>query len=476
VNMSWFDLELFLEHLLDYWPVAVVAVLVGLPILLLVTPLGGPKLRRSFITAVRNLWLHKLRSVLSVLGIIIGTAAVIALMAFGEGSMQDALDEIMRQGATNIIVMSNKPPDDAGSTRRSFVAKYGLTDLDYERFRTTIPNLVSPPLPLRTFKAEVRPITENRMLLSRVVATTPHYATIFDLGDRIDAGRFLVATDETPTPRNVCVLGSKAARELFPGAEAVGKVLRFAGKNAAFSVVGVLKDRPPSTSGADIEDYDKDVYIPLAACRALLGETVFIRSTGARGAEQVQLSQVILTVEKMEQVRPTADMVIAQLDLSHDRNKRDWEIKVPLDKLEQAEKTRDRYRMQMFGIAGISLLVGGIGIMNIMLATVTERTREIGIRRALGAKRGDVTFQFLVEAVVQTTVGGLIGVGLGISISYLTPIIASSSCFGSHWPAKLHVPSVFLAFFFAVAVGVAFGWYPSRRAARLDPIEALRHE
>ncbi|HMP18576.1 MAG TPA: FtsX-like permease family protein, partial [Gemmatales bacterium] len=216
-----------------------------------------------------------------------------------------------------------------------------------------------------------------------------------------------------------------------------------------------------------------DIYIPLAACRALLGDTSVIRSSGMRGAEQVQLSQVVLTVERMDQVRPTAEMVSAQLEMYH-RGKRDWNVKVPLDKLEEAERTRDRYRIQMAMIAGISLLVGGIGIMNIMLATVTERTREIGIRRALGAKRGDVTFQFLIEALVQTTVGGLIGVALGFIIIYAAPPIAATM--GTHLPAKLHQPSVFLAFFASVSVGVLFGWYPSRRAARLDPIEALRHE
>jgi putative ABC transport system permease protein len=193
-----------------------------------------------------------------------------------------------------------------------------------------------------------------------------------------------------------------------------------------------------------------------------------------RGAEQVQLSQIILTVEKMEQVRPTSEIVTAQLDMYHDASKRDWNVKVPLDKLEDAERTRDRYRIQMAMIAGISLLVGGIGIMNIMLATVTERTREIGIRRALGAKRGDVTFQFLVEAVVQTTIGGMIGVGLGFAVIYVAPEIANYLAI--RLPAKPHIPSVFLAFFAAVGVGMLFGWYPSWRAARLDPIEALRHE
>ncbi|MFO0813256.1 MAG: ABC transporter permease [Gemmatales bacterium] len=467
------NLEYYLEVALSYWPYMLGGSVLVVPLVLALTPIGGPKLRRSFITAIRNLWLHKLRSFLSVLGIIIGTSAVIALMAFGEGSMQDALDDIMREGATNIVAVSIKPPDDASSGRRSFVAKYGLTDSDYERFRNTIPNLVSTPLPLRTFKAEVMPVTEARSHTTRVVSTTPQYATIFGIGDKIGSGRFIVEADELPVPRNVCVLGSETARILFPGEDPINKVIRFSYKNPAFTVVGVMRDRSPSTSGADIENYNTDIYIPLAASRALLGDTAIIRSSGMRGAEQVQLSQIILTVERMDQVRATAEMVSAQLEMYH-RGKKDWNVNVPLDKLEKAERTRDRYRIQMAAIAGISLLVGGIGIMNIMLATVTERTREIGIRRALGAKRGDVTFQFLVEALVQTTVGGLIGVAVGFAIIFLAPPVGKY--FGTHLPTKLHEPSVFLAFFASVSVGVLFGWYPSRRAARLDPIEALRHE
>ena len=470
------SLETYLELALGYWPYFLGASVFVVPLVLALTPIGGPKLRRSFITAVRNLWLHKLRSFLSVLGIIIGTAAVIAMMAFGEGSMQDALDDIMRQGATNIVVLSNKPQDDSSgssSGRSSFIAKYGLTTQDYERFATTIPNLVSAPLPMRTFKSKVMPVTESRSLEVRVVGTGPRYATLYGLGDKVASGRFIVESDEHPAPLNICVLGSEAARSLFPGEDPINKVIRFQRKNAAFTVVGVLKDRMPNTSGAEIETYDLDVYIPLVSCKALLGETAVNFSAGSRSAEQVQFSHIILTVERMDQVRPTADMVTAQLEQFH-RGKRDWKVSYPLDKLEQAERTRDRYRLQMAAIAGISLLVGGIGIMNIMLATVTERTREIGIRRALGAKRGDVTFQFLVEALVQTTIGGLIGVALGFTIIFATPPIAAK--FGTHFPAKVHEPSVFLAFFASVGVGVLFGWYPSRRAARLDPIEALRHE
>jgi putative ABC transport system permease protein len=155
--------------------------------------------------------------------------------------------------------------------------------------------------------------------------------------------------------------------------------------------------------------------------------------------------------------------------------KRDWAVTIPLDRLEAAEKAKTNFTRLLVLIASISLIVGGIGIMNIMLATVTERTREIGIRRALGAKRRDITLQFLVEAVVQTTIGGIIGVGVGLGTTYLIPLLAER-IFDVHLPTRLHVPAIFLSLGVSIGVGVLFGWYPAQRAAKLDPIEALRHD
>jgi putative ABC transport system permease protein len=174
----------------------------------------------------------------------------------------------------------------------------------------------------------------------------------------------------------------------------------------------------------------------------------------------------------MDRVRAAGDVVRTLLE-KHQR--KDWAVTVPLDRLEEAERAQQRYTMLLVVIAGISLVVGGIGIMNIMLATVTERTREIGIRRALGAKRRDITLQFLIEAVVQTSVGGLIGVAIGLGLSYLIPW-ASKWLSGSAVPVMIYWNSILWSLEVSIGVGVLFGWYPSRRAAMLDPIEALRHE
>jgi putative ABC transport system permease protein len=218
----------------------------------------------------------------------------------------------------------------------------------------------------------------------------------------------------------------------------------------------------------------------LQTCRVRFGDRIFIRQSGARSGEEVQLSQVVLTIsdsdafdtEARDKVRAAGEVVRSLLER---HLKKDWAVTVPLDRLEEAERAQQRYTMLLGAIAGISLLVGGIGIMNIMLATVTERTREIGIRRALGAKRRDITLQFLIEAVVQTGVGGLIGVVIGLGLVYTIPLL-SLWFTGATIPALVHGKSVVWALVVSVDVGVLFGLYPSRRAALLDPIEALRHE
>ena len=397
---------------------------------------------------------------LSVLGIIIGTSAVISLMAFGEGSMQDALEDIKRMGATNIIVRSVKPPDDISTQTRSFVARYGITQEDFDLI-ANIPPIIRV-VPMRIFP---KPVYHYQyMWNSRIVATTPAYSEINKLV--ASAGRFLVEQDSLEM-QNVCVLGSTVADKLFPFGDAIDQTILIDKFN--YLVVGTLEERMPtggSGGSAAAENYNSDVYIPIGTAEGRFGKTVFLRQSGTRSGEVVEYSQLTLTVTDTDQVRPVGEAVRAILD-RHAR--KDTELTLPLDRLEEAERAKDRYLMLLWVIGSISLLVGGIGIMNIMLATVTERTREIGIRRALGAKRRDITMQFLIEAVVQTTIGGLVGVLLGLIVVFTLPWIASV-------PAKLHTLSIFLSLAVAVCVGVLFGWYPARRASLLDPIEALRHE
>jgi putative ABC transport system permease protein len=437
------------------------------------------KTARTLVLAMRSLWLHKLRSVLSVLGIIIGTAAVIALMAFGEGSMRDALEDIKRQGATSIIVRSVKPPEEGGgggASRKAWVVQFGLTRED-QKFLEGI-NLVTASVPMRIFPQEIRRL--HYMKTGRVVATTEDYMKVnpFELA----MGRFLVGSDEMTDAdeddnsrmRNVAVIGSEIADSLFPYESPLEKTIVIKGQQ--FVVVGVAKERMPTGNAGgstSAEEFNRDVYIPLRTSRGRIGEKVYIRTAGSRSGEQVYLNQITLKINEMENVEETGKAIRAWLKARHE--KQDWAVTIPLDRLREAERARDRYKMLLVLIASISLVVGGIGIMNIMLATVTERTREIGIRRALGAKRRDIVYQFMIEAIAQTTLGGVLGVTLGLAIVFVVPW-AAETFFAVNLPASLHKLSIVLSLAVSVGVGVLFGSYPAMRAADLDPIEALRHE
>jgi putative ABC transport system permease protein len=463
--------------------------------------LGGAKFRRSISLAIKSLWLHKLRSFLSVLGIIIGTWAVISLMAFGEGSMREALDAIKQQGATNIIIRSVKPPDDSSTASKGWVTTYGLVKKDLNRLET-FGSVISRVVPMRIFPTEARYL--ERMANTRVIGTVPEYAAVNKLV--MARGRFLIGSDEPQSGSgededfemndnlqmlNVCVLGAEAADKLFPFEDPIDKMVQM--KSMRFLVVGVVKERMPtggSGGSQAAEDYNRDIYIPFKTSTARFGSIISVRSAGARMNEQVDISQVTLTVdaevdspEGRKKVQAVGDEIKRMLEQYHP--KKDYAITIPLDKLVEAEDSQNRFTTLLVLIASISLFVGGIGIMNIMLATVTERTREIGIRRALGAKRKDIIMQFLVEAVVQTSIGGMCGVIVGLGTVFVVPMIwkwlAAMKMFTGVFarptlPAEVNVPSIFLSLGVSIVVGVLFGLYPAWRAAKLDPIEALRHD
>lgn len=427
------------------------------------------KISRGVMLAVRSLWLHKLRAFLSVLGIIIGTSAVIALMAFGEGSMQDALEDIRRQGATNVIVRSVKPDGSSEAGQGSRLAMYGLTMRDHDSFKMILGDALVRQVPMRIFNYDVR--FEERKHQCRVIGTNSEYQDVNKL--ELSAGRFLSPTD-TENMKPYAVLGSGTAERLFPFTNPLGKTVTI--KELGFEVVGVVKERMPtggSGGSQAAEDFNNDLYVPLETLNRYMGEKIYIRTSGSSSWEQVELNQITCTVSEIEHVRPAGDRIREHLERNHKQS--DWLVTVPLDRLEEAERAKDRFTRLLVLIASISLVVGGIGIMNIMLATVTERTREIGIRRALGAKRRDITMQFLIEAVVQTSVGGLAGVLLGLGMVFFIPVLWEMVT-DSSLPAVVHVPAIFLALGVSIGVGVLFGWFPARQAARLDPIEALRHD
>lgn len=420
--------------------------------------------------AMRSLFLHKLRSALAMLGIVIGTGAVIALLTLGAGSRQEALDQIKRLGATNIIIRSVKPPEDGGTGagNRFRILKYGLTRDDYARIAETIPT-VWRALPLRAFRHEIRYL--DRTFDGRVVGTTPLYAEIFKLG--IAEGRFLSDRDEGKLD-NVVVLGSEAGRELFKYEDPIGKAIKL--NNHYYRVVGVVSQRT-ATAGVGgslaAEDYNKDLYIPLSTCRARFGDMVIDRRSGQFSAEEIALSQITISVRDSAEVRATGSVVETLLKKFHTRP--DYALTIPLDLLEEAERTALLWSVFLGVVAGIALIVGGIGIANIMLASVMERTREIGVRRAIGAKRRDIALQFLIEAIGITAIGGLIGLAVGFAAPEIIRV-GAERLFDYAVRTKVMFWSFPLAFLISVVVGVVSGLYPAQRAARMDPIEALRHE
>jgi putative ABC transport system permease protein len=417
---------------------------------------------------VKSLLLHKLRSILTMLGIIFGVCSVIAMLAIGEGASYEAQEAIKKLGSNNILIRSLKPPEQArqqgGGGPRGMQLKYGLTYEDGARLQSTIPG-VRRVLPMRIIRENVR--FGRNEVACQVVGTLPFYAEV--TGAAVVRGRFLAHFDEQHQ-ENVCVITTGLARRLFPYQDPLQHAVRI--DAFYYRVVGIVQERsqPEQRSQAgkmEGQPLDNNVYIPLAASRTRFGEILIRRSAGSFEAEEVQLHQVTVQMRDLPAVETADPQIKTLLNRFHEQN--DYEIIVPLQLLRQAEQTKRLFNIVLGSIAAISLLVGGIGIMNIMLATVTERTREIGIRRALGAKRRDITTQFLVETVVLSVGGGLIGVVVGIITPMAVSHLTTMKTIVTLW-------SVVLAFGISGAVGIVFGLYPAKAAAQLDPIEALRHE
>ena len=443
---------------------------------------------RTWQLGVKSLLLYPMRSMLTVLGIFIGVASVIWLMAIGEGISLKARQQIEELGATNIVVRTIRPanPEMVSMGRRA-VPAYGLTREDYYRLIANVPTIYKH-MPVREIRRSFA--HGPRETEGRLVGTTPLFAEMSHL--RMDRGRFLTDLDNREALPHA-VLSAGIADRLFPGEDPIGKTIRIQGNandpGFPYEVIGVTKPRGAMASiggSADMQDFTYDVYIPIETLWMRMRDTVITRRAGSFEGEVVELSQMTLQVACTSEVRETAKII--EDTLSRARRDRDFHVSVPLELLEQAETTRIMFNVFMGLIAAISLLVGGIGIMNIMLATVTERTREIGIRRALGAKQGDIIRQFLVETVALSMVGGAVGVLIGLSCRPVTIFVVDIiKTRMPHVIAALPeivqdiqpviVPlSVPLAFSVAVVIGVVFGLYPAYRAAMMDPIEALRHE
>ncbi len=420
--------------------------------------------RRRFQTVrlgVKSLLLHKLRSFLTALGLLFGVAAVIAMLAVGEGASYESLRQLEALGPTNIMVRSQKPvlTEAASQGNRRQALAYGLTYLDLERVQATFPS-AEHVVPVRELQQNLR---AGALWTSTVlVGTTPRYLDVLSLAVR--DGRWLSQIDEERLD-NVLVLGAAARDVLFPVDDPLGATVQ-AGRTR-FTVVGVLErvGRAASPGGVPL---DECVFVPMGTSRARFGDEVRRASTGSEERTRVELSEIKVQLTSTEEVLPASLLLARVLELGR-RPKDDVKMIVPLELLRQKEATARIFKLVLGSIAVISLLVGGIGIMNVMLATVTERTREIGVRRALGARKSHIVQQFLVEAFVLSLGGGLLGVGLGVLVPKVVTALSGNLTIvrGDH---------VALSFGISAVVGVVFGLYPAWRAARMDPVEALRHE
>ena len=422
--------------------------------------------KENTLLGLEGLKSHLLRSFLSMLGIIFGVGAVIAMLSIGEGAKQQALEQIQLMGMNNIIV-DDIPSSALEQSGDQKTYSPGLRREDARAVQELNP-LVTATVPVRQMEMEVRFGTERTK--ATVVGTTPEFVQVMNYVSR--EGTFFTYDDVVET-RRVCALGGGVARALFLFRNPVGELIKV--DNQWFTVIGVLDEKTVASSrkyGLPVNDVNQEIYIPITSALRRFTDVgtkmEFTASGGMKTSVESELTRFIARVDDVNRIQEAANILKATLDRRHN-SVPDFTITVPEALLRQSRQTQRIFNIVMGAIAGISLLVGGIGIMNIMLASVLERTREIGIRRATGATRKDILGQFLLEAVILSFSGGLIGIVFGFS---LTRIIAAYA----DWRTIVSWEAIALSFFVSVGIGVLFGVYPARRASSMNPIEALRYE
>jgi len=410
--------------------------------------------RESLVIGLEGIRSHMLRSFLTMLGIIFGVGAVISMLSIGEGAKREALEQIQLMGMNNVIIRDVPVSDTEKGTERTSLSE-GLTWSDARAVEQLNP-LVETTIPERGIQTDIRYRTEL-VTKAIVIGTTPEYGTVMNYVPR--DGAFFTYLDVEDS-RRVCILGSGMKRKLFYFRDPIGQMVKIG--NQWYTVVGIMEDKVISASGKKtdfvVRDMNMDVYIPITTALKRFPKKQF----------ESEITQFTARVNDPNRIQEAANIIRSTITRRHNQVK-DFEITIPEALLRQSQQTQRIFNIVMGAIAGISLLVGGIGIMNIMLATVLERTREIGIRRAVGATQKDILGQFLLEAVVLSFTGGLIGILLGFGMTKVIAVYA-------HWRTLVAWHSIFLAFSVSVAVGVIFGFYPARRAALKEPIEALRYE
>jgi putative ABC transport system permease protein len=425
--------------------------------------LSPQHLKRTIALGTKSLWLHKLRSFLTALGVVFGVASVVAMLAIGEGASHEAQEQIKKLGSQNIILQSVKPSDSGGGTNeaRSLVIDYGISTRDIQQIKQTVPG-ISIVVPSRHISDLAWAL--DRKEDAQVVGALPVFPEMRNR--KLVSGRFF-SDLELDQRIPVGVLNAGLAQKLFPLNSPVGKAVRV--RNNYYQIIGVIEDDNQGGASGDgaSSEADSQIFIPFSTLMDQYGETFFRYRSGGFEAEKVEFHEAVIRVESVSQVVSRSEAIKHIMTKNHKKD--DWRIIVPIELLRQAERTKQIFNIVLGSIAGISLLVGGIGIMNIMLASVTERTREIGIRRALGARQVDIVVQFLIETILLSGAGGVLGVVLGLVIPTVVSRVAGVTTIIQPWAPTL-------AFSISVITGIAFGIYPARRAARMNPVEALRHE
>jgi putative ABC transport system permease protein len=415
-------------------------------------------LRETFSLSLIGLLSHKLRTLLTMLGIIFGVAAVIAMLSIGEGAKQESLAQIRQMGINNIIVQHWNKKEEGKQAGQEVDTdqnrSQGLTWQDARSIAQIVP-MAEYVTPQREVQIKVQ--AGSNTFRTMVVGTTPEYQTV--LNARLASGVFIAEGDLLEGQR-VCVLGSDAKRALFFFSDPIGARVKI--RDQWFTVIGVLEDKGAAGGKIggmlEVRNTDEDIYVPLT--------TLLQRFNWESG--EPELTQITIKVASPEQLTEAGRLIRTIVTRRH-RGVQDFKIAIPEELMRQSQRTQQIFNIVMGCIAGISLLVGGIGIMNIMLASVLERTREIGIRRALGARRRDIMAQFLVEALLVSLIGGLIGVFLGYAMPKLITLYAG-------WRTIVEAWTILLAFGVSATIGIGFGIYPARQASLLNPIEALRYE
>jgi len=405
---------------------------------------------------LENLRAHKLRSLLTMLGMIFGVAAVVAMLSIGAGAQQEVMAFIEQLGVRNLIVEAREAADNQALQKvRKLSAGLSFQDVRIIQANLDGIDAASPRKRFTPSKMIPRPIGGDMPV---VYGVTPAYQKIGNL--QVASGRFFDEA-ETTAAAPVAVIGEAAAATLFGVEDPIGRYLKV--NEQWFRVIGVAGPQltvQSDVAGIPAQDRNNIIYVPLYA-------SIF-RLEDGQSAQKDEIDGIYLQMRPAADIPSAAALIRGVLDVAH-RGAGDFTIISPAELLAEQRRTQRIFEMVMVAIASISLLVGGIGIMNIMLASVLERTREIGVRRAIGARQRDVVRQFLIETTIISLSGGVIGILLGVGLSQLIGVLAG-------WSTIVTTMSIVLAFGVSVAIGIVFGLYPAVRASRLDPVKALHYE